>query len=363
MIKNIIAVLNLIPVLVSGQVQVIPKNSGSLEDIMLPKGYTIELYVAGVDNAREMDFAEDGTLFVGSSDAGKVYAIRPDRTVIIIDDNLEMPAGLDYYNSDLYVAGISRILKYENILRTMSSSPEPIVVNSNFPKDAGHELKFIKTGPDGKLYIPVGAACNACIPDGVWHGRLVRMSLDGKEIEYFAEGIRSIGGIDWNPATGVLWFTENGRDDLGEGIPSDELNKIMADGEHFGFPYMHGKQMDNEFWPKRPKNKAFISPAMELPALVAPMGMRFYTGQMFDKKYWGGIFIAEHGSFNRSGKTGCRISFITLSEDRAKVYEVFAAGWLQGETAWGRPADVQVGPDGSLFISDDLAGCIYRIFK
>jgi glucose/arabinose dehydrogenase len=363
MLKEILIILNLVPLVVFSQVQVIPKSSGSLENIMLPSGYKIEVYASGVTNAREMDFAEDGTLFVGSSDAGKVYAIRPDRNVIIIDDKLEMPAGIDYYNGDLYVAGIASILKYENILKTMGSSPGPIVLNSNFPKDTGHELKFIRIGPDGKLYVPVGSACNACIPDSVWHGRLMRMSLDGKEIEYFAEGIRNIGGLDWNPASGVLWFTENGRDDLADDMPADELNKVMADGEHFGFPYMRGKQLDKEYWSKRPKNKAFISPAMELPALVAPMGMRFYTGEMFDKKYRGGIFIAEYGSLNRSLKTGCRISFITLSEDRAKVYEVFAAGWLQGESAWGRPADVEVGPDGSLFVSDELAGCIYRIYK
>jgi len=330
---------------------------------MLPKGYKIEVYAIGVTNARAMDFAEDGTLFVGSMEEGKVYAIRPDRSVIIIDDSLEMPAGLDYYEGDLYVSGISRILKYENILQTVNTSPKPVVVNSNFPSDKLHGWKFIRVGPDGKLYIPVGAPCNVCLPDKVWYARIMRMSLDGKVLEYYAEGVRNTVGFDWDPASGVLWFTDNGRDDMGDDIPPDELNKARVDGQHFGFPYIHGKIIDPEFWPQRPKSGVFTTPALELPAHVAALGMRFYTGEMFDKKYKGGIFIAEHGSWNRSKKTGYRISYVNIDEERAIGYEVFAAGWLQGETAWGRPADVQVGPDGSLFISDDLAGCIYRIYK
>jgi glucose/arabinose dehydrogenase len=294
---------------------------------------------------------------------GKVYAIRPDRTVIVIDDSLEMPTGLDYYKGDLYVSEISRILKYENILQTMDKSPEPVVVNGSFPKDKWHGWKFIRVGPDGKLYVPVGAPCNVCIPDSIWHARIFRMTLDGGTIEYFAEGVRNTVGFDWNPATGTFWFTDNGRDEMGDDMPPDELNKSRVDGQNFGFPYLHGNIKDPEFWPKRPKNVLFNTPAFELPAHVASLGMRFYTGKMFDEKYRGGIFIAEHGSWNRSKKTGYRISFIRIEEDRATAYEVFAAGWLQGETAWGRPADVQVGPDGSLFVSDDLAGCIYRIYR
>jgi glucose/arabinose dehydrogenase len=360
MIKGMSAVLSLIPLIVISQSQ--PTNSIHPEKIMLPKGYKIEVYVTGVNDAREMDFAEDGTLFAGSGDEGKVYAIRPDRSVVIIDDSLEMPAGLDYYNGDLYVSEISRILKYENILQMVNKSPEPVIVNDNFPRDIEHGWKFIRVGPDGKLYIPVGAPCNVCIPDKVWYARIMRMSLDGQILEYYAEGVRNTVGFDWDPATGVLWFTDIGRDDMGDDFPPDELNKARIDSQHFGFPYINGKIMDPGFWPQRPKNANFTTPALELPAHVAASGMRFYTGEMFDDKYRGGIFIAEHGSSNRSKKTGYRISFVTVKDDRPIGYEVFAAGWFQGEEAWGRPADVQVGPDGSLFISDDLAGCIYRIY-
>jgi glucose/arabinose dehydrogenase len=364
MIRRIIVLLNLVPLIVFSQVQIEPKHAFGLNKIMLPAGYRIEVYASGLANAREMDFADDGTLFAGSMKEGKVYAIRPDRSVIIIDDSLEMPAGLDYYNGDLYVSAVSRMLKYENILQTLNSSPEPSVINSNFPEDTVHGEKFIRVGPDGKLYIAVGAPCNACIPDKKWYARIMRMSLDGKLIEYYAEGVRYTGGFDWDPATHVLWFTENGKEGLGDNFPPDELNKALVDGLHYGFPYFNGNMPDAEFIAQRPKNMSFINPAKELPAHVAPLGMRFYTGKMFDEKYHGGIFIAEHGSSDRSKKTGYRISFVAIDKNGlAEGYEIFASGWLQGETAWGRPADVQVGPDGSLFVSDDLKGCIYRIFK
>jgi glucose/arabinose dehydrogenase len=352
---------SLSPFLLHSQISL--KETYDLSRIMLPKGYKIEIYAANVPNARAMDFAEDGTLFAGSMTEGKVYAVRTDRSVIVIDDSLEMPTGLDYYEGDLYVAEVSRILKYENILQNLGKPGKPLVINGNFPKNRWHGWKFIRIGPDGWMYIPVGAPCNVCLPDSTWYARILRMSLDGRSLEYFAEGVRNTVGFDWNPATGTLWFTDNGPDEMGDDIPADELNKAPVHGRHYGFPYVHGKELDPEFWPKRPVSAFFITPAYELPAHVAALGMRFYNGKMFDVRYHGGIFIAEHGSWNRSKKTGYRISFVRISEDRATGYEVFASGWLQGETAWGRPADVQVGPDGSLFVSDDLKGCIYRIYK
>jgi glucose/arabinose dehydrogenase len=339
------------------------KVSDNLSKIMLPKGYKIEIYIDQVPNARAMDFAEDGTLFVGSMTEGKVYAVKPDRSVFIIDEELEMPTGLDYFNGNLYVSEISRIIKYEDILNKLEKSPKPTIINGNFPSDRWHGWKFIRVGPDNKLYIPVGAPCNVCLPDSNWYSRIFRMTLDGNTIEYVAEGVRNTVGFDWNPATGYMWFSDNGRDEMGDDMPPDELNKVRVAGQHFGFPFIHGHTLDPIFWPQRPNSVSFTAPAMELPAHVAALGMRFYTGNMFDEKYHGGIFIAEHGSWNRSKKTGYRISFVTIRNDRAIDYQVFAGGWLQGETAWGRPADVQVGPDGSLFVSDDLAGCIYRIYK
>jgi glucose/arabinose dehydrogenase len=359
--KKIIVLFGMVPLMVIGQVQV--RTVDNLPKIMLPAGYRIEIYTDKVPNARAMDFAEDGTLFVGSMQEGKVYAVKLDRSVVVIDDSLTMPTGLDYYNGDLYVAAVSKILKYPDILKTLGSSPEPVVINGNFPKDTWHGWKFIRVGPDGKLYIPVGAPCNVCMPDSTWYMRIFKMTLDGMQIEEFARGIRNTVGFDWNPEYGSFWFTDNGRDELGDDYPPDELNKAGVAGVHFGYPFVNGRTPDKEYWPKRPSSVAFTSPARELPAHVASLGMRFYTGEMFDKKYHGGIFIAEHGSWNRSKKTGYRISFVRIYDDQAMSYEVFASGWLQGETPWGRPADVQVGPDGSLFVSDDMAGCVYRIYK
>lgn len=361
LISMLAIVLIWIPVTVFGQEKGKPEEY--LTRIKLPEGYKIEIYTDKVPNARAMDFAEDGTLFVGSMTAGKVYAVNPDRSVIVIGDNLEMPTGLDYYAGDLYVSEVSRILKFKEILGHLDKPQKPIIVNSNFPKETWHGWKFIRVGPDGRLYVPVGAQCNVCLPDSVWFARIFRMTLDGSTIEYYAEGVRNTVGFDWNPVTGVLWFTDNGRDEMGDDIHPDELNKARVAGQHFGFPYLHGNIKDPEFWAKGPKSVVFTSPAYQLPAHVAPLGMRFYSGEMFDDRYRGGIFIAEHGSWNRSEKVGYRVTFIAVKEERASAYEVFAEGWLQGETPWGRPADVQVGPDGSLFVSDDMAGCVYRIFK
>ena len=343
--------------------QVLPADSIPLHHIILPEGYRIEVYAAGLANAREMDFGDDGTLFVGSMNAGKVYAITKDRRIITIDEGLEMPAGVEFYNGDLYVAEISRIIKYEKILEHLESNPEPAVINGNFPKEPSQGWKFIRIGPDKKLYITLGSSCNACVPDSLWHARILRMTLDGNILEIFANGVRNSQGMDWDPQLGTLWFTDQGRDDLGDDLPEDELNKAMVDSQHFGFPFVAGTKPDPEFWPQKPKSILFTSPSKELPAHAGAQGMRFYNGKMFDKKYQGGIFIAEHGYCGPTLEAGYRISFVTVKEGRATDYVVFCQGWLQGDKPWGSPADVQPGPDGALYVSDDMAGCIYRIYK
>jgi glucose/arabinose dehydrogenase len=359
--NRVLMMICCLPLMVLGQGS--GKAKESLSKIMLPKGYLIEIYADKLTDAREMDIAEDGTLFVGSGKEGKVYAVKPDRSVVIIDDSLDMPAGVDYFEGNLYVAEVSRILKYENILQTMDTMPKPVVLNANLPKDKENGTKFIRVGPEGKLYIPVGAPCNACIPDNTWHARILRMTLDGQSLEDVADGVRYTGGFDWDPVLGEMWFNDNNRTDDVNGARPDELNKMVVAGASYGFPYIAGKMLDQEFWPQRPKNVTFTTPIYELPAQLGASGMRFYSGQMFDKKYQGGMFIAEHGSGDKTKETGCRISYVTVYDGRAIKYEVFAGGWLQGETAWGTPVDVQVGPDGSLFVSDDLNGCVYRIYK
>jgi glucose/arabinose dehydrogenase len=343
--------------------QALPADSIPIDKLRLPPGYKVEVYASGLANAREMDFGTDGTLFVGSMNAGKVFAVKKDRTIVTIDEGLDMPAGVDFYEGNLYVAEVSRILVYDNILQRLDSNPGPRVLNANLPKEEWQGWKFIRISPEGWLYVPVGAGCNACIPDSIWHARILRLSLDGSSMEIYALGVRNCLGLDWDPYDKVLWFTDMGRDDLGDDYPPDELNKAYVDGQHFGFPYVNGSKPDQEFWLKKPKSSLFIAPVKELPAHSGAQGMRFYTGKMFDMKYRGGIFIAEHGFWGRTKQVGYRISFFPMKEGEAGNYEVFCEGWLQGKYPWGRPVDVQTGPDGALYVSDDLAGCIYRIFK
>jgi hypothetical protein len=335
-----------------------------LDRIALPTGFHIELYASGVTNARALDFSDDGTvLFAGSMTEGKVYAITRDGRVTVVADGLEMPTGLDYFEGDLYVTEISRILRFPGIVDNYATRPLPDTLAVSLPSDRWHGWKFIRTGPDRKLYVPVGAPCNVCKSDQAIFATILRMNLDGSGLEIFAEGVRNTVGFDWQPGSnGVLWFTDNGRDEMGDDLPPDELNKAIVHGNHYGFPYIHGHTPDPDFWKQRPESAGFISPARELPAHVAPLGMRFYTGKKFGDKYNGGIFIAEHGSWNRSKKAGYRVTFVPVKDGVATGYEVFASGWMENEVAWGRPADVQVGPDGALYVSDDLAGCIYRIY-
>jgi glucose/arabinose dehydrogenase len=340
-----------------------PGDSIFIDRITLPPGYFIEVYAFDVPNARAMDFAEDGTLFVGSRTEGNVYAVTTGREVIVIDTGLEMPSGLDYFEGDLYVSEVSRILKYPNIMNNYHKTPRPRVVNDELPSDRWHGWKFIRVGPDRKLYVPVGAPCNVCLREEPWYASILRMDLNGKNVEIFAEGVRNTVGFDWEPGSnGVLWFTDNGRDYMGDDLPPDEVNKVPVHGAHYGFPFIHGHTLDPEYWSQRPTSTTFISPARELPAHVAALGMRFYTGMMFEEKYRGGIFIAEHGSWNRSSKIGYRVTFLPVEKGRVMGYEIFATGWMRDEEVWGRPADVQVGPDGALYVSDDFAGCIYRIY-
>jgi hypothetical protein len=236
------------------------------------------------------------------------------------------------------------------------------VVTERFPRDGHHGRKFIAFGPDGKLYVPVGAPCNICAPDPERYAQIGRMNPDGSGFEIVARGVRNSVGFDWHPVTKELWFTDNGRDWLGEDLPSCELNRVPKPGAHFGYPYCHaGTIADPEFGAQRACSE-FVPPAQNLGAHVAPLGMRFYTGTQFPAAYRNQVFVAEHGSWNRALKSGYRVTLVTLdAAGKALSYVPFAEGWLQGQSAWGRPADVLVAPDGSLLVSDDLAGAIYRI--
>ncbi len=336
-----------------------------LERIKLPPGFRIEVW-AQVDNPRAMALGGNNTLYVGSFRAGKVHAVKFDgdyraSQVHVVAQNLNMPVGVAYREGALYVSAVDRILRLDAIDARLADPPRPAVVRDTFPRDRHHGWKFIAFGPDGRLYVPVGAPCNVCEPDSDRYANIMRMNADGSALEVFARGVRNSVGFDWHPATRDLWFTDNGRDWLGDDMPPCELNHAARADMHFGYPYCHGSDIaDPEFGAKR-ACKEFVPPARNLGAHVAPLGMRFYTGSMFPPEYRGQIFIAEHGSWNRSKKNGYRVTLVRLKENKAVSHEGFAEGWLQGESEWGRPADVLVLPDGSLLVSDDFANVIYRI--
>ena len=331
----------------------------ALERIQLPPGFRIEV-LASVPNARSLALGAKGTLFVGSRSGGAVHAVAPGGRVFRIADGLNMPNGVAFRDGALYVAEVSRILKYENIETRLNAPPAPEVVYDKLPREVHHGWKFIRFGPDGRLYVPIGAPCNVCDREG--YGVIGRIDFSNKNLfEIFARGVRNSVGFDWHPVTRELWFTDNGRDWLGDELPADELNHAPRAGMHFGFPHCHqGDLADPEFGRSR-KCAEFQAPARKLGPHVAALGMRFYTGGQFPAEFRNQVFIAEHGSWNRSTKTGYRISIIKIEGTKALSYQPFAQGWLQGESAWGRPVDLEVLPDGSLAVSDDAAGVIYRI--
>ncbi|HEY9097612.1 MAG TPA: PQQ-dependent sugar dehydrogenase [Thiobacillus sp.] len=332
-----------------------------LSSLTLPPGFQIELF-ARVPNARQMALGKT-MLFVGSMRAGKVYAIplQGARTPRVIADNLDMPVGVAFREGDLYVSAVSRVLRLRDIEARVKHPPKPEVVSAAYPSETHHGWKFIAFGPDGKLYVPVGAPCNICEPDPDRFATITRLDVNSGKIEVVARGVRNSVGFDWHPQSGELWFTDNGRDWLGDDAPPDELNRVSQLGQHFGYPYCHGGTIaDPELGQSRPCNE-FVAPVQNLGAHVASLGMRFYTGTAFPARYQHAVFIAEHGSWNRSRKSGYRISMVRLQNNHAVSYEPFISGWQSNESAWGRPADVLVMPDGSLLVSDDHAGAIYRV--
>jgi glucose/arabinose dehydrogenase len=341
----------------------------ALDKLRLPPGFRIELVTDAVPNARQMALGRSAagasTIYVGSRSEGKDYAFQLEGSragpVRTIATGLEMPSGVAWRDGSLYVAAVSRILRYDGIDDRLAQPPTPAVVTDKLPADRHHGWKFIAFGPDGALYVPVGAPCNVCEPSDR-HAVIVRMKADGSGLETVARGVRNSVGFDWSPVDQTLWFTENGRDMLVDDLPGDELNRVTRAGQHFGFPYCHqGDTADPEYGARRPCSE-FVAPAANLGAHVAAIGMRFYTGRQFPAAYRGNVIIAEHGSWNRSSKVGYRLVRVPVdAQGRAGKPETFVDGWLQGESAWGRPADVLVLPDGSLLVSDDLAGAIYRI--
>lgn len=342
-----------------------------IDKIKLPPGFHIGVFAEGVANARSLCYSPSGTLFVGTRDKGSVYALRDTNGDFVADkmytlaSGLNMPNGVAFRNGSLYVAEVSRVIRFDDIEKRLDNPPAPVVVYDKYPSDEHHGWKYIAFGPDGKLYVPVGAPCNICEPEKPIYASITRIDVDHPgEPEIVQHGIRNSVGFAWHPVTKELWFTDNGRDMMGDDMPSCELNHATKDGMNFGYPYCHqGDTPDPKFGAKHPCSD-FTPPAQKMGPHVAPLGMAFYTGNMFPAKYKNQIFVCEHGSWNRTAKIGYQLSVVNLdAQGNSLGKEAFATGWLQpGEEVWGRPVDVELLPDGSMLVSDDHADAIYRIY-
>jgi glucose/arabinose dehydrogenase len=335
-----------------------------LAKLKLPPGFNIEVYAAGMANAREMAEGDKGTVFVGSRLVDKVYGIvnkDGKRTVKVIASGLYRPNGVAFKNGTLYIAELSKVSKIDKVEDNLDSPPKPTVIYDKFPKDEAHGWKFIAIGPDNKLYVPVGQPGNNVLHDDQ-HGKIWRMNLDGSGAEMYVQGVRNTVGFDWNPETKQLYFTDNGRDWMSEDVPEDELNRVTKVGEHFGSPYCYqGNLPDPEFgWGH--SCSEFTPPVTLMGPHSASLGMRFYTGNMFPKAYKNAIIVARHGSWNRSKKFGGDVVVVKLNKDgTVKSVEPFITGFLENNSYVGRPVDVMQMKDGSLLLSDDWNGAVYRI--
>ncbi|WP_026957111.1 PQQ-dependent sugar dehydrogenase [Algoriphagus vanfongensis] len=343
-----------------------------LDKLTLPAGFQIDVWAADVPNARSLAISDKGIVFVGNRQENNVYALVDENAdgkadfKFTLAEDLDMPNGVAYKDGDLYVAELSRIIRFKDIENSLGN-PTYEVVYDGYPTESHHGWKFISFGPDGMLYVPVGAPCNICKEENEIFASITRLDVNqaNPQPEIYAHGVRNSVGFDWNPETGELWFTDNGRDMMGDDIPDCELNRVTEAGQHFGYPYWHaGTVKDPEFGDKGKSADEYIKPVAKLGAHVAPLGMRFYEGEMFPETFQNQAVIAKHGSWNRSKKSGYEVVTVSINANgEATGEDSLVSGWLDdaSQEVWGRPVDVQELPDGSLLISDDMAGCIYRV--
>jgi glucose/arabinose dehydrogenase len=345
------------------------KKDADLSKIKLPPGFHISIFADDVPHARSMALGAKGTIFVSTRDDDKVYALTDaartgiaDKKYVILQ-GFKTPNGVAFHNGALYVAQVDKVWRLDDIESHLSDPPKPVLVFDSLPHSEHHGWKYIVFGPDGKLYIPIGAPCNDCDSNEIdpRYASITRINSNGTGFEIFASGVRNSVGFDWSPTTKELWFTDNGRDWLGDDSPPDELNNAPHKGMNFGYPYCQGGDIKDPQYGDRHPCSDFTPPVVKLGAHVASLGMKFYTGNMFPAKYHNQIFIAEHGSWNRTIPVGYRVTSVRFNEGGKPVYEPFAEGWLQDGKAWGRPVDVLVMKDGSMLVSDDMGGIIYRI--
>ncbi|OUS71242.1 sorbosone dehydrogenase [Pseudoalteromonas sp. A601] len=336
-----------------------------LKELSVAQGFEVSIFADDVENARQIAVSKKGIVYVGSRKAGKVYALIDhnsdgvaDKQILVASD-LSMPSGLAIKGDDLYVGEVHRIIRFKNIDKQLKA-PKYEVVYDALPTERHHGWKFLRFAPTGELIIPVGVPCNICAEDERF-GRIFALDVNTKQITTLAKGVRNSVGFDFHPSTQAMWFSDNGRDMMGDDIPPDELNRLTNEGEHFGFPYVHaGAILDPEFG-KGKSTSDYTAPALALAAHVAPLGIHFYNGKQFPSDYKQQLFVAEHGSWNRSKKSGYKVAVATIEQGRVIKYTPFITGFMKNEETLGRPVAFAELADGSLLISDDYANVIYRV--
>ena len=341
-----------------------------LDKLKMPEGFAMDVYIDGIENARSMCLSPEGTLFVGTRSKGNVYAVvdtdndgRGDKKFIILTGG-NMPNGVAVKGGDLYVAEVNRILRFKDIESRLDNPGDPEVVYDQYPSETHHGWKYIAFGPDDRLYVPVGAPCNICKSEEKVFASITSMNSDGTDMRVEHEGIRNTVGFDWHPTTGELWFTDNGRDWMGDEEPECEINNAKEKNQHFGYPYCHqGDKLDPEFGAGKSCDD-YVPPVVKMGPHTAPLGMEFYTKSNFPIEYQNDAFVARHGSWNRKEKIGYDIVRIHQQTDGSYKRLPFISGWLSEDKTdvWGRPVDIEVMPDGSMLISDDYADAIYRVY-
>lgn len=341
-----------------------PGKDIPIQKFKLPAGFKIELYAGDLQEARSMAISAKGTVFVSQRSHDAVFAITEKngkREVKKLLTGMTNPNGVAFANGTLYVAERERILAYDDIEDHLDTPPQPKIVLDGLPHQDGHYWKFMVMGPDGWLYFNQGSPTNLTMPSYV-QAAILRVNPNSHVMEVYARGVRNSVGMAFHPETGQLYFTDNGRDWLGEDEPSDELNRATAKDQHFGYPFCHQGDILDPVYGKYASCADFVPPIQKLGPHVAALGMRFYTGSMFPADWKNNIIVAEHGSWNRTVKSGYNLSRVVLNEaGEVQKYEPFLTGLLDSQNILARVVDVQVMPDGSLLVSDDWNGAVYRI--
>ena len=344
-----------------------PASEIPVEKVKLPKGFTAEIWSTGHPGGRAMARGESGKIYLGTRGLGRVYEVSDEggkRSVRVVVDKLTQPSGVAVKGGSLYVMAIDKVLRYDGIEKNPNVQPVDMTAAFNLPPQQHHNWKYIAFGPDGKLYVPFGGPCNICEPPAEY-AQIRRYNADGSGMEVIARGVRNTQGFTWHPKTGDLWFTDHGRDWMGDKGPQDELNRMSKVGLNFGFPYCHAKGVLDADFKKKDACKGVTLPVTTMGPHAAAMGVIFYTGSMFPKEYQNTMFVARKGSWNRTVKFGFDVVNVRSSADgkSAKV-KPFMTGFLEDPKEakfWGRPAYLLQMPDGALLVSDEQLGAIYRV--